>query len=87
MDHIICSIYGDHLHCNNITHFDGGVSNDAVWQHCQQLIRNLPTKWYDKPQGCMGRRFVQWMMVEVKGVRTRVWNSERPFVFVDVVLP
>ena len=87
MDHIICSIYGDHLQCNDITHLDGGVTDDAVWHNCWRRIRNLPTKWYDTPQGCTGRRFVQWMMVELKGVWTKFWNSDRPLVFADVVLP
>ena len=30
-DHMIRSLYGEHLHQNDVTHIDGGMSNNAVW--------------------------------------------------------
>ena len=30
---MIHSVYGDNLHRNGGTHLDGGVADDAVWQH------------------------------------------------------
>ena len=32
LDHMIISVYGDHLHRNNCTQFDGCVVGDAMWQ-------------------------------------------------------
>ena len=77
---MICPAYNNHLHCNSGTHLDGGVDNDTVWQRRWQRIKNLPMTWYDIPQVHIGRRFVQWMTMVIKGVRTRVCNSEHPLI-------
>ena len=37
-DHMIFSVYSEHLHRNDVTHLDGDVSNDVVWKcHCWRI--------------------------------------------------
>ena len=45
-DHMICSIYGDHPHHNDVTHLYEGFLNNAVWQHHWRRIRNFYMRWY-----------------------------------------
>ena len=33
VNHMICSVYGDHLHRNDAPHLECGVTNDVVLQH------------------------------------------------------
>ena len=83
---MILSVYGGHLHSNYFTHLDGVVAGDAMWQSHWRHIRNLPMMWHDVPQGRIGRRFVQRLESELKGVRTRGFNYEHPLVFAAVIL-
>ena len=46
----------------------------------------MPLRRYDAPSGRVGRRFVGTLGVELKGVRDRLWNSERFIVFQTVIL-
>ena len=41
---------------------------------------------YDALSGRVGRRFVGTLGVELKGVRDRLWNSERFIFFQTVIL-
>ena len=41
---------------------------------------------YDASRGRVGRRFVGTLGVDLKGVRDRLWNSERFIVFQTVIL-
>ena len=63
-NHIIFSIYGDHLYRNYGTHLDGGVTYDAVCQCRLWHIRNLIMRWYYLLQGRTGCRFVNHLMAE-----------------------
>jgi hypothetical protein len=47
---------------------------------------DLSPTHYAAPKGTVGRRFVATLAKEFRGVKTRDWNSERPLVFVSVVL-
>jgi hypothetical protein len=46
----------------------------------------LSSTRYHVPQGKIGRRFLSIFTSELRGVRDRRWNSERPLVFVATIL-
>ena len=46
----------------------------------------MPLRRYEAPSGKVGRRFVNAMVGELRGVRDRRWNSERFIVFQTVML-
>ena len=46
----------------------------------------MPLRRYDAPNGRVGRRFVGKLGADLKGVRDRLWNSERFIVFWTVIL-
>ena len=45
-----------------------------------------PHRMYYPPQGRIGKSLVSLWAKELRGVRERKWNSERPLVFLAVVL-
>ena len=65
-DHMICSVYGDHLHCNGSTNLDRGLVNDELWQRLCWNIENTS---------------MRWLTLELKGVWIRGWNYDLPLVF------
>ena len=85
-DKLLEAVYGDWPHQNDGRHLDGGVEGDATWQRRWRRIADLSTTHYAVPKGNVGRRFVNTLAKEFDGVRARTWNSERPLVFVAVVL-
>jgi len=46
----------------------------------------LPQCHYTLPQGPIGHDFITQLTTELQGVRERKWNSERPLVFLMVIL-
>jgi len=86
-DRLLDSVFGDHLHSNPGFHLDGGVPSDQVWQQRWKLLVGLPSVRYNVPKGVVGRRFITTLTTEFRMVRERQSNSERPLVFVAVVLP
>ena len=80
------AVLGDYPHQNDGTHLDGGVRDDKVWQQRWRLVVAEQMALYRVPSGAVGRRFVQRMAEEWKGVRDRKWNAERPLLFAAVVL-
>jgi hypothetical protein len=85
-DQLLDDVYGDWPHHNNGKHLNGGVAEDAAWQRRWRWLVALPTTHYSVPKGKVGRRFIQILAAEFRGVRARTWNSERPLVCVAVVL-
>ena len=85
-DQLLDTAYGDHVHDNAGTHLNGGVANDALWQRRWRRMAQLATTRYQAPPGKVGRRFLTILVAEFRGVRDRLWNSERPLVFVATVL-
>ena len=83
----IWEVYGDWVHANPGTHLDGGIRDDLAWQAWWRDLAVMPSRHYDAPSGRVGRRFVGTLGVELKGVRDRLWNSERFIVFKTVILP
>ena len=85
-DRLLDSIYGDHAHDNDGCHLDGGIEDDHKWQsRWRRLVQHTPAR-YVVPRGKVGRRFLQILTEEFSRVRERQWNSERPMVFIGVIL-
>ena len=85
-DLLLDRIYGDHPHDNDGTHLDGGVPDDALWQHRFDQLSVRSPSHYSLPNGRVGKRFVRLLTEEFASVLTRDCNSEKPLVFVMVIL-
>jgi len=87
-DRLLNEVYGDHYHNNPGTHLDGGIgySVDRKWQRYWKRVVQISPRWYLAPQGRIGKRFVLMYTAELKGVRDRKWNSERPSIFPALIL-
>ena len=59
---------------------------DAKWQALWQRLVAQAGRQYDNPSGRVGRKLLTAFAAEMAGVRKRLWNSERPLVFLMVVL-
>ena len=85
-DDLLNTVYGDHTHDNAGTHLHGNIPDDPEWQRRWLRVVQLASLRYQVPSGKVGRRFLTIFTQELRGVRTRRWNSERPLVFVAVTL-
>ena len=85
-DDKLISVYGDTTHRNDGRHLHGGVPDDTVWQRRYDRVVSLPHKLYFPPQGQVGKQVVATYAQELRGVRERKWNSERPLIFLACVL-
>ena len=79
-------VLGDYPHRNPGKHLAGGVTDDRLWQQRWRRLVAYHPRHYGVPSGRVGRRFVQLLANEFRGVRDRKWNGERPLVFATVVL-
>ena len=79
-------VYGDWVHANPGTHLDGGICDESAWQARWRDLAVMPSRRYDAPSGRVGQRFVGALGDELKGVRDRLWNSDRFIVFETVIL-
>jgi hypothetical protein len=85
-DRKLAAVFGDHIHNNDGTHLSGGIADDHLWQRrWRKLVAHSPAR-YEAPKGKVGKRFISLLADEFQGVTARHWNSERPLVFVAVVL-
>ena len=85
-DEKLISVYGDTTHQNDGRHLHGGVTDDTVWQQRYDCVVSLPHKLYFPPQGQVGKQVVATYAQELRGVRERKCNSERPLIFLACVL-
>ena len=85
-DEKLIAVYGDTTHRNDGRHLHGGVADDVVWQERYDRVVAHPHKLYFPPQGQVGKQVVATYARELKGVRERRWNSERPLVFLTCIL-
>ena len=46
----------------------------------------MSSRRYDAPSGIVRRRFIMTLGDDLRGVRDRLWNSERFIVFQTVIL-
>ena len=65
---------------------DRGIADKDVWQMRWRLLVSQPGSRYRAPQGSVDRQFVKYLTEEFRGVRERLWNAERPMVFMGVIL-
>ena len=79
-------VYGDWVHGNPGMHLDGVFAEDGLWQGWWRDLAFMPPRQYEAPIGKVGRRFVNALVEELRGVRDRQWNSERFIVFKTVTL-
>jgi len=85
-DLLLDSVFGDHVHANDGTQLSGDVPEDPLWQRrWRKLVAYSPQR-YEVPKGRIGQRFLSMLAAEFDGIIARKWNSERPLVFVAVVL-
>ena len=85
-DRKLVEVYGDTTHRNDGRHLHGGVAEDIVWQRRYDRVVANPHKLYLPPQGKVGKAVVSTYAKELRGVRERRWNSERPLCFLACVL-
>jgi hypothetical protein len=64
-------VYGDHVHQNPGTHLSGGIANDAPWQERWLQLVSFPSHAYKVPSGAVGKRFVEKVAEELKGIQSR----------------
>ena len=79
-------VYGDWVHGNPGTHLDGVVAEDGLWQRWWRDLAIMPPRQYKATSGKVGRRFVNALVGELRGIRDRRWNLERFIVFQTVTL-
>ena len=79
-------VYVYWVHGNPGTHLDGGIAKDGKWQGWWRELAVTPERRYKAPSGKVGRRFVNVLVREMRGVLDRQWNSERFIVFHMVAL-
>ena len=79
-------VYRDWVHAKPGTHLDGGIHENSAWQAWWRDLAVMPSRGYAAPSGRVGRRFAGTLGAELKGVRERLWNSERFIVFQMVIL-
>ena len=79
-------VYGDFPHHNDGSHLDGGIADNAVWQHYWRRLAAMSASWYATPSGAVVRRFTAILTAEWWGILSRSWNSKRPLVFAHVIL-
>ena len=85
-NHKLRTVYGDHIHHNDVTHLTGGIAEDALWKTWWLIISNLTPRFYYAPKGKVVRLFVKILTEELRGDREQRWNSKRPMVFIGTVL-
>ena len=68
-------VYGDWVNGNPGTHLDGGVADTRVWQGWWSDLAVMPSRRYEAPSRKVGRRFVNALLGELRGVCDRRWNS------------
>ena len=54
---LLQGVYGDFPHHNDGSHLDGGIADDAAWQHRLRRLTAQSASWYATPSGEVGCRF------------------------------
>ena len=81
-------VYGDYVNKNLGTHLHGAVpaEEDMQWQRWWATLVGAPKRQFKLPSGTVGNKLLYLLAEEWKGVREGRWNSERPLIFIMVVL-
>ena len=79
-------MYGDTVHRNDGRHLHGGVADDEATCALYDRLVAHTHPLYDAPKGRVGSRFVGLLAKELRAVRERHHNSERPMMLAAAVL-
>jgi hypothetical protein len=74
-------VYGDYVHQNLGTHLEGGITDDAMWQGYWCQLIACPSSTYDIPSGAVGKRLIEKIAEELRGLKSQKWSSERFILF------
>ena len=74
-------VYRYWVHGNRGTHLDSGIAEDRTWQGWWHDLAIMPSRRYKAPCGKVGRRYVNVLVRDLRGVLDRRWNLERFNVF------
>ena len=75
---LLRGFYGDYTHHNDVSHLDGGVADDAKWQHHWWWLAVQLASWYTMPYGVVGRRFTALLVAEWRGFSSGVGTPRGP---------
>ena len=65
---LLKGVYGDFPHHNNELHLEGGIADDALWQHSWPCLAAHSANWCATPSGALGRRFTAVLAAECRRV-------------------
>ena len=85
-DRRLIAVYGDIVHRNDGRHLHGGVADDEAMCALYDRLVAHTRPLYDAPKGKVGARFVGVLAKELRAVRQRTSNSERPMMLAAAVL-
>ena len=87
-DDLLYEVYGDTPHHNTGEHMPGGINPvlDAFWRRQYKIVVLSKLKLVELPTGKTSEMIVNTLMAKFKGVREQKRNSERPLVFLVVIL-
>ena len=60
-------VLGDHIHDNDGSHLDGGISDDALWQARHRLLTAFPSRQYAPPSCRVGKNIIAQFRHELEG--------------------
>ena len=84
----LIGVFGDTIHRNDGRHLHGGIGAelDRLWQGRYDAVVANAHRLYSPPNGAIGKDVISQFAKELKAVRKRECNSERPLCFLAVVL-
>ena len=86
VDQKLPKVFGDTIHRNDGRHLDGGIADNQCWQRRYDTVVANTHTLYLPPQGRIGAAVITQFAAELRGVRERKWNSERPLTFAACIL-
>ena len=87
-DDLLYKVYGVTPYHNTGEHMPGGIDPvlDAFWRRQYKIVVLSKLKLVELPTGKTSEMIVNTLMAKFKGVREQKRNSERPLVFLVVIL-
>ena len=64
---LLREVYGDFPHHDNWSHLDGGVADDALWQHCWRRLATQSARCCATPSRAVGRCFAAILAEKWRG--------------------
>ena len=85
VDRTLISKYGDTVHGNDGTHLDGGIKDDAYWQHLYNRFTDCNLPLWEVPS-TVETEFLLTFAQLLQDVRERKCNSEKALIFAPCIL-